>query len=235
MVRSGPRGAFFKGVRDALPFLLVIVPFGILFGVVAREAGWDVAQILGMSVLVIAGASQFTALQLMQEGAPTFIVVLTALAVNLRHAIYSVSLAAHVGAAPLWQRALIAYGTVDNTYASAMAEYSRAPARPLTEKVSYFGGVTVFTYLVWYGATLAGALIGSGLPAGLALDFAVPITFIALVAPALRSLPQVAAAGVAVVASLALGGLPFSFGVLIAGALAMIAGALVEIWMERRA
>ena len=50
------RSAFWQGARDSLPFLIVVVPFGMIFGVLASEAGWTLAQTLGMSVLVIAGA-----------------------------------------------------------------------------------------------------------------------------------------------------------------------------------
>ena len=61
------RTNYWKGVRDAAPFLLVIVPFAMLFGVLASEAGLNVAEALAFSVAVIAGASQFTALQLLQD------------------------------------------------------------------------------------------------------------------------------------------------------------------------
>ena len=134
------RRAFWRGMRDGAPFVLVIAPFGLLFGVVAREAGWDMAEILAMSVVVIAGASQFTALQLMEEHAPTLIVILTATAVNLRHAMYSASMAVHVGSVPVWKRALIAYFLVDQTYGTAMARYAREPALGAAEKAAYFFG-----------------------------------------------------------------------------------------------
>ena len=141
MPRATLRPAFFKGMRDGAPFLLVIAPFGLLFGVVAREAGWNVAEILAMSVVVIAGASQFTALQLMEENAPTLIVILTALAVNLRHAMYSASLAPHLGPTPLWKRALIAYCLVDQTYGTSMNRYAATPGMSPAEKTAFFFGV----------------------------------------------------------------------------------------------
>jgi predicted branched-subunit amino acid permease len=93
------------------------MPFAILFGVVGTEAGLNLAQVMGFSVGVIAGASQFAALQLMSENAPTLIVVASALAVNLRMAMYSAALAPHLGPASLRDRALIAYMNVDQTYA----------------------------------------------------------------------------------------------------------------------
>ena len=43
---------FWHGIVQSLPFLIVIVPFAVLFGVVALEAGMDVAQVMGFSVLV---------------------------------------------------------------------------------------------------------------------------------------------------------------------------------------
>ena len=78
---------------------MTAIPFGLLFGVVARDAGLDMSAIMGMSTLVIAGASQYAAIAQMQDNAPAIFVVLTGLAVNLRMAIYSASLAPHLGQA----------------------------------------------------------------------------------------------------------------------------------------
>jgi predicted branched-subunit amino acid permease len=83
-----------------------VVPFAILFGVVGTEAGLNLAQVMGFSIGVVAGASQFAALQLMSENAPALIVVASALAVNLRMAMYSAALAPHLGPASLRDRAL---------------------------------------------------------------------------------------------------------------------------------
>jgi predicted branched-subunit amino acid permease len=123
-----PRQAFRNGARDALPFTIVVVPFAILFGVVGTEAGLNLAQVMGFSIGVIAGASQFAALQLMSEDAPTLIVVASALAVNLRMAMYSAALAPHLGPASLRDRALVAYMNVDQTYALSVQRYEMAPA-----------------------------------------------------------------------------------------------------------
>jgi predicted branched-subunit amino acid permease len=226
--------AYWQGVRDSAPFLIVIVPFAILFGMLATEAGWNIGQVMAMSVMVIAGASQFTALQLISENAPTVMVILTALAVNLRMAMYSASMAPHIGTAPLWQRALAAYFLVDQTYGTAINRYTLTPRMSPAQKIAYFFGAVTPVCLPWYAATYAGAVAGAAIPPELALDFAVPITFIALVAPALRSLPHLAAAFVSVVAALLLVTVPFGLGLMIAAALAIATGALVEIWQERR-
>ncbi|MFC3059876.1 AzlC family ABC transporter permease [Paenirhodobacter populi] len=225
---------FWRGARNALPFLLVILPFGALFGVAATDAGLDLAEVMGFSILVLAGASQFTALQLMNDHAPAFMVIVTSLAVNLRMAMYSVSLAPHLGRAAPWHRVLIAYLMTDQSFGLSQQEYERAPAMSLPQKVAYFLGACLPTCLPWSLSTLAGALAGKAIPEGLALDFAVPVTFLAMIAPGLRSVPHLAAAAVSVIAALALSPLPTGTGLLLAALLAMWTGATVERLLERR-
>lgn len=230
----GLSSAFRLGLRDGAPFLLVIIPFAVLFGVAASAAGWNIAQTLSMSVFVIAGASQFTALQLLGDNAPLTIVILTSLAVNLRLAMYSASLAPLIGAQPFWKRAIVAYVLVDQTYGIAVNRAETGPPMNQTERIAHFFGAAVAICPWWYVATVFGALAGTAIPKGLALDFAVPITFIAMFAPALRTLPNVAAAFVSVAGALALSFIPYNLGLLIAACLAMATGAAVEVWIERR-
>lgn len=225
---------FWRGFRHGLPFLLVIVPFGLLFGVAATEAGFSLAEVLGFSVLVIAGASQFTAVQLMVEQTPTVMVLLTALAVNLRMAMYSASLTPHLGNARAWHKALIAYFLVDQAYAVAIQEYEARPDHSLGERIIYYAGVCTPICPLWYLATLLGATVGQAIPPEFALDFAVPITFLAMLAPMLRTLAHLAAASVSVVLALALAFLPAGTGLLVAAAAAMATGAQVESWQNRR-
>ncbi|MGH1458772.1 AzlC family ABC transporter permease [Litorivita sp. NS0012-18] len=233
-IAKSPVSPFGQGMRDALPFVLVIIPFGLVFGVVATEAGLNVFEALSFSVVVIAGAAQFTALQLMVENTPTVIVLISALAVNLRMAMYSAALTPHVGSAPLWQRALIAYFTVDQSFACADVAYQKNPDWTLSQKLRYFAGVVTPVCPLWYIATVAGAWAGEAIPEGLALDFAVPITFLAIIAPALRSLPHVAAALTSVVLALVFAFLPYNLGLLIAALAALLVGAQVELVLTRR-
>ncbi len=233
MPSSSAKRAFWRGARDALPFMLVVGPFAVVFGVVATEAGLSLVETMAFSVLVIAGASQFAAIQQMTEAAPTIVVILTALAVNLRMAMYSAALLPHLGAAPLWQRACVAYLTFDQSYAMSVAEYERNPRMDLGERVAYFFGVCVPVAPSWYLLTLAGALAGQRITPEYALDFAMPITFLAIMAPMLRTLAHVAAAATSVVAALALAFIPYNAGLLIAAALAMAVGAATERHMAR--
>ncbi|MEX3017027.1 AzlC family ABC transporter permease [Gymnodinialimonas hymeniacidonis] len=231
---NSSRSAFLQGARDAGPFLLVAGPFGALFGVVATEAGLNIAQVMGFSVVVIAGASQLAALQLMLDQAPAVIVLLSAIAVNLRMAMYSASLAPHLGAAPLWKRALVAYMNVDQTYAVSVLKYEDAPEMSLAEKLGYFFGTCVPIIPVWIIATYIGARLGEVIPSDWDIAFAVPVAFLAMVAPALRTAAHVAAAFASVVLAIVFAGLPYNLGLMPAGIGAMIVGAEVERRMGAR-
>ena len=229
---TGP--AFWKGFKDALPFVFVVGPFALLFGVLATEAGLNVFETLTFSFVVIAGAAQFTALQLMNEEAPTLVVLASALAVNLRMAMYSASLTPYLGAAPMWQRAFIAYFTLDQSFACSITEFEANPKMTMPQRVAYFMGTVAPVVPVWYALTVVGALIGTQIPESWALDFALPITFLALIAPMLRTPAHVVAALVSIVVSLLAAWVPYSLGLIIAGFVAMIAGARTEVFLERQ-
>ncbi|OCX66886.1 branched-chain amino acid transporter AzlC [Thioclava sp. SK-1] len=232
--RSPITSAYLRGFVQGLPFTLVIFPFGLLFGVAATEAGLDILPVMGFSIFVIAGASQFTALHLMVEQAPVILILLTSLAVNLRMAMYSASLAPHLGKATRWQQALIAYFMVDQTYAMAINEYEARPKMTMSEKLAFYAGTSTVIPPFWYGSTLLGTQIGQTIPPEFALDFAIPITFLAMIAPALRTLAHVAAAAVSIIVALVFAFLPAGLGLLVAAGCAMVTGAQVELWQTRR-
>jgi len=234
MPASTVKRAYFDGFRDGLPFIVLVSPFAMLFGVVAAEAGLSVLQILSFSAAVFAGAAQFTALQLMVDQAPTIVVLASALAVNLRLVMYSATLTPHLGKAPFWQRVCIAYFVVDQSFLVAIAGYEREPGMCLRAKVAFFFGAVSPVVPFWFAMSVVGALIGTTIPDTWPLDFALPIAFIAMIAPMIRSAAHVSAAMVGVVAALLLAGLPYNLGLLLAGLCGMMAGARVELWMERR-
>lgn len=229
------RSYYWSGFRAGLPFLLVICPYALLFGVVATEAGLDLLKVMSMSVLIIAGAAQLVSVQMMIEEAPVAVILLTALAVNMRMAMYSASITPHIGQAPMWQRAVAAYFLVDQSYGISIQQYETAREMTLREKLAYFAGTVTPVCPLWYLFTYIGAVAGTRIPPEFALDFAMPITFIAIFAPMLKSLAHISAAAVSVLAALALIWMPYNLGLILAGLVAMLTGALVETWKERRA
>lgn len=234
MAITTANSAYLRGLLDGLPFIVVIIPFAALFGLLAVEAGLNVLEALAFSLVVIAGAAQLTALQLLQEDAPTVIVLASSLAVNLRMAMYSASLTPYIGSAPLWQRAFAAYLTVDQSYLVSIAKFEKEPRMTVPQRVAYFFGAVTPVAPLWYAGTVVGAMLGAQVPDSWALDFAIPITFLAIIAPMFRTLAHVVAAFVGMVVSLLAAGVPFSLGIIIAGVAGMIAGAQAELWLERQ-
>lgn len=231
---SHTKAAFWNGFLDCFPFILVVVPFGLLFGVVATEAGLNLLETMSMTVLVIAGAAQFTALALLQEQAPTIVVILAALTVNLRMAMYSAALVPHLGKTTLRTRAFASYFMIDQTFAVAIKKYERNPHWESSQKVAYYFGCTAALCPFWYGFSLLGALVGQSIPKEYSLDFAIPICFISLIAPMLRSLPHLVAALVSIMMALLLAWMPYNLWLIVAAVIAMMAGARTELWLQQR-
>lgn len=230
MAAGTAMSSYWRGVRDGLPFLAVVAPFAVLFGVLATEAGLAIHETMGFSIVVIAGAAQFTALQLINENAPTVVVIASALAVNLRLAMYSASITPHLGPLPLWKRACAAYFLVDQTYAQSVLEFERSPDLTPSQKLAYFLGVVTPICPPWYVFTFLGAGLGETIPPSLGLDFALPIAFLAMIGPMLRTPAHRIAALVSMGLALAFAWLPFNAGLLVAALGGMIAGA----WSETR-
>lgn len=228
MSSTTTKSAFLKGVLQSAPFLLIGGPFAMLYGLVATEAGLPLAATIGMSFVVIAGAAQFTAIQLMSENAAVWSVLAAGLAVNLRMAMYSASLQPHLGAAPLWQRVIIGYVNFDASYALSIAEFEKHPDHSLAQKTAFFFGSAALIVPVWIGGSYLGAIAGEALPETLSLDFAMPILFLALVGPMLKTRAHLGAAVTSVIAAMALSGMSSGTGILIAGLLAMVVGAEIE-------
>ena len=227
--------AFLRGVRAALPFVIVMGPFGMLFGVASADAGLNLFETAAFSLTVFAGAAQFAALQLMQDQAPLIVILATSLAVNLRLLMYSVALAPEFGGASVGVRAALAYFLVDQVFVVTQAEIARRPGQTLQEKTAFYFGAVLPVAGLWFAASFFGAVAGQAIPPEYALDFAVPITFLAMIAPMLRSVPHLAAAVASVAGTLGFSALPYGTGLLVAAVLAMGAGVTVEIFRERRA
>lgn len=231
--RATFRTRFLHGVLTGAPFLIIVAPFAMVFGVAATEAGLSIMETMAFSILVVGGASQFAALQLLTENAATILALTAALVVNLRMAMYSAALAPHLGENRLSMRILIGYLNFDQSFTVATTEYDRNPDATLQDKTAFFLGVAIPTGLTWWIFTYVGAVAGNAIPPQVPLDFAVPITFLAMLGPILKSLAHVAAALTSVVLALALGWLPSGTGLLIAAVGAMAVGAEIERRMAR--
>jgi len=210
-----------------------VAPFGFVSGLTAMATGLTAVQAMTMSVTVFAGASQLATLQLLTEGAIPAVIVLTALTINLRFAMYSASLAPYLYHLGLKWRLPLAYFLVDQNYALSINRFRFSEQGREPHGHWYFLGGGMTMWLTWQTSTLAGIFLGGGMPQNWQLDFAIPLVFMAVLVPALRDRLHVAAAvtggGVATLA----GGLPYNLG-LVSGALCGISvGVLAEKWRRR--
>jgi 4-azaleucine resistance transporter AzlC len=217
-------------VRDGfvalLPLWVATAPFGALYAVQARLAGLSLWETQAMSLLVFAGASQFTAVTLLYGGASAWSIILTTLIVNLRHMLLAASVAPYLGNVGLGRRALLAFQLTDESYALSIRRFGEG-----TGSVAYLLGTNLSMYVCWQLSTGLGYILGRAVPdpARYGLDLIFPLTFLGLLMPMLRGRPAVAAALAA--AALALLGralIPGYWYLLVAGIGGSLIGALLE-------
>src|SRR5512147_2421512 len=122
--------SFWAGVQAEIPLLIGVFPFGLIYGALARDVGLSTAAAQGMSSIVFAGSAQFITAQLVHESAPGFVIVLTIAVVNLRHMLYSASLAPFVASLPMRWKALLSYLLTDEAYAPTILHYENSGITP---------------------------------------------------------------------------------------------------------
>jgi len=234
--RKSAGGEFLAGCRDEAPLLLGAIPFGMIYGIAALAAGvpaW-IAQLA--SALVFAGAAQLVIVQMLAAGAGALPIALTSGLLNLRHMLYSASMAEYLRHLPRRWRLLLAYLLTDEAYAVAVLRYQRHAADRAQAgdgadlRHWYFLGAGVTLWAGWQLSTAAGLLFGATIPPEWELDFAVPLTFIALLALLLRERAGQAAALAAGLGALAFAALPYKLGLVAAILLGLLAG----VWTVRR-
>jgi len=186
-----------------------------------------------MSSVVFAGSAKFIGAGLIGAGAPGPVVVLTTLVVNLRHMLYSASLAPHLRRlSPAW-KAVLAYLLTDEAYVVAILNYEQ-PSEP-TNKHWYFLGAGLALWTAWQISSAAGIYLGRQIPPSWGLDFTLALTFIGLVVPALRDRAAVLAAVSAGLTAVLTLGLPFRLGLFSAAAVGIATGLLAEaLWAEKK-
>jgi 4-azaleucine resistance transporter AzlC len=214
-----------KGARDELPILVGVLPFGLVFGALGIETGLSPAEVQGLSLFVFAGSSQFVAVQLIGQGAAPVVIVLTIFLVNLRHALYSASLSPHLAHLPLRWRLWLAYLLTDEAFAVAAPRYRR-PDTGFAHGYTLGAGLALWS--CWQVSTALGIVFGARIPESLSLEFALPLTFLAMLIPTLVDRPAWAAAIAGGILALVLRGLPYGLGLVVAVVLAVGIGVVFE-------
>lgn len=191
-----------RGIRRALPVAVSVFTVGLVFGVLARQAGLSWVEATLMSTLVFAGASQFVALSLwLIMPFPVITIILTTLVVNLRHLLMGASLRPWFARLPGFAAYCSLYFMVDESWALTMGEFNAGG-----RDAAFLLGSGGLLFVAWVASAVVGQIAGSSIqnPAQWGLDFAFTAVFIALLAGMWKGrshfLPWTVAAGTALAA-----------------------------------
>jgi 4-azaleucine resistance transporter AzlC len=230
---ASSRAAFVDGVKATAPVLLALVPFALAFGTMASGSGLSALEALAMSMFVFAGAAQLAMIPLISAGASVAVIVLTVLVINLRMALYSASLAPHFRRLTVGWKGLLSYLLTDQAYAAAITRFDEGRTEE-SDKHWYYLGAALAVWVTWQPAAMLGVFLGSRASEGWSLDFVLPLTFIALVLPAIKDRTTATAAlsagGTAVLAA----AMPLNLGLITAALVGVLGGLVAEDVIARR-
>ena len=168
---------FLKGIIDVSPLMIPVVPFGLIFGVLAIDVGFTPLQAMGMSLIVFGGASQIVLLQLFSGGASSLVIISSVGAVNSRHLLYGAVVSEHLSDLKLIWKIIISYFLIDQAFAISNEYFKKNKDR---NRYFHLVGGGAACWVIWQSTTLLGIILGSAIPEKLGLSFAVPLTFLAL-------------------------------------------------------
>ena len=168
---------FLKGIIDVSPLMIPVVPFGLIFGVLAIDVGFTPLETMGMSLIVFGGASQIVLLQLFSGGASSLVIISSVGAVNSRHLLYGAVVSEHLSDLKIVWKILISYFLVDQAFARSNEYFKKNDNK---NKYYHLVGGGVTCWVIWQTTTYFGIVLGSFIPEKLGLSFAVPLTFLAL-------------------------------------------------------
>ena len=214
------------GIKAELPIAVGVAPFGMIFGALALAAGLPPLLAQAMSLIVFAGSAQFIGVQLIGAATPAGIVLLTTFIINVRHVLYSASVGPFLTPLSTGWKWLLAYLLTDEAYAVAILHFRYDDDHESQHWYLLGAGLTLWA--VWQASTAVGVFLGAQLPQSWALDFMLPLTFIALVVPALKHRADVAAALVAGAVALVAAPLPHQLGLVAAALAGVSAGLLLD-------
>lgn len=206
------RKIFVRGFKAMLPITTGIIPFGSVMGTVASDADLSFFQSTVMNIIVFAGAAQLAAVDLMVKHTAAIVVICTGLIINLRFLLYSAALAPTVQGQGFFTKLLCAYCLTDQNYA-VMTAHEKS-LRSNSESMVFYLGASLCMFLVWQMSVVGGFVFGNFSPKSWSLDYAVPLSFVALVTPTLKNRKYVAVAVFSSIASLLLNSFPYRLGLI---------------------
>ena len=213
---------FKQGVLEELPLQLGVFPFGIIYGIMAIESGLTPMQAFLMSSIIFGGASQIAFVQLISNATPFGVIITTVGAINSRHFLYSISMMDFLKNLSLKWRIGLAYLLTDEAYAISIRRFINEPNKSFIHFHLLGTGITLF--LSWQISTLTGVLLGGDLPQFLDLQFIIPLTFIAIIVPMIRSISTFLVVVTSAFSGLILKNLDIQFWIIVSGIIGVMVG-----------
>lgn len=220
---------FSRGFRSILPIISGIIPFGAVMGSAFAEANLTFWQAMLMNTTVYAGAAQLATTDLMKMNAAVVVVVATGLIINLRFLLYSAAMSPYLKDAKPLVKFLCAFTLTDQSYAAMTANHDKFTTN--TEATEFYLGTAACMILAWHASVIAGFVFGNFAPASLSLEFAIPLSFVALLIPTLKRKSHQAVAFFSSIMSLLFNGFPLKTGLMVT---ALLSIALAWIIIQKR-
>ena len=219
--------AIFKGVMAILPLSIGVIPWGILAGSLAIDAGFSPLATQFMSLSIFAGAAQLAAIGMVKSGIGLGGVLLSTLLITSRHLLYAIALRQSISPLKLRWRLSLGFLLTDELFAIASINQEK---KALTKRVEpwFLLGAGVSFYLCWNVSTLFGILAVNALPAlnQWGLEFAIVATFITIIVPMVKHFSVVICVFIAAVSAVCCQVYKVEGGLLISTLLAMIGAML---------
>ncbi len=174
-----------RGFLSILPIVSGILPFGAVMGATFSEAQLPFSQALFMNIALYSGAAQLATIELMKLKTAIFVVVGTGLIINIRFLLYSAALAPFMQKAPVWLKVFCSFTLTDQSYAAMSAHLDALKTNE--DAMRFYLGSALGMLFFWHISTLIGFVFGNIAPASLNLDYAVPLSFVALMIPSLKT------------------------------------------------
>ena len=230
---AASKAAFKAGVVECLQLIPSYIPFGLVCGVASVQAGLGEWGAVALAAFAFAGSSQAVLTQFLSGGAPLMFAIVSGLVVNLRMAVYSAAISQRIAGASRKERMLWAAFLVDQTFISNEARHQRG--EHMDHPLAFYLGCAMMLWPWWVLMNAIGAFAGAKLPTSWQLDFTIPLSFVAMVVPLLKTRSQMLAAIAGGVAGVLLYAMPLKTGLIAACVFGTCVGMLVDAMLAKRA
>jgi predicted branched-subunit amino acid permease len=230
-----PASSFRAGAREGflsfLPMSVGLIPWALVMGMAMISAGFTPVQAMGMNLIVFAGTAQLGTLPLIAGGVPLWLIVVTALALNLRFIIFSAAIAPGfrgIGAPMRWYAGSL---LTDGVFANCLEKMLKADDPHW--RLGYYLAPSLWSWFLWQIFALIGVLAAGSIPKHWSLEFMATIALLVLMIPMAKQRPMLVAAATGGATAVLLRGMPLRLGLIIAIVVGICAGFAAEHWNQK--